>query len=98
MVEELSVHHDRLSNQARFIQLIISKELVINNRKRAVVVADLRAREFRPFPKIVKVHLAVEVNDEAEDADDALAAVNADSDYDYLMGMSLYSLTAEKVR
>ena len=94
--------HDRLSNQARFIKLIISKELNINNRKRAVVVTDLRTREFRPFPKVTKVHLAnpaagAEEDEEAEEeAKDAKGG--ADSDFDYLLGMALYSLTAEKVR
>lgn len=103
LVEELSLMHDRLSNQARFIKLIISKELSINNRKRAVVVADLRTREFRPFPKIVKVHLAVAAAGGEEDDDEAEEEVvdakgGADSDFDYLLGMALYSLTAEKVR
>lgn len=101
LVEELSIMHDRLSNQARFIQMIISKELVINNKKRAVVVADLRAREFRAFPKVVKVHVAAEVDEGEEgDADEAVvdSKGSSESDFDYLLSMALYSLTAEKVR
>ncbi|GAA5946881.1 hypothetical protein JCM3775_000936 [Rhodotorula graminis] len=99
LVGELELVHERLSNQARFIQLIISRELVVSNRKRADVVAELRKRNFRPFPKVAKAHVAGDV-DEAEqlgDEEDADAQPGADSDYDYLMSMAIYSLTAEKV-
>jgi len=99
LVGELELVHERLSNQARFIQLIISRELVVSNRKRADVVAELRKRNFRPFPKVAKAHVAGDV-DEAEhlgDEEDADAQPGADSDYDYLLGMAIYSLTAEKV-
>lgn len=58
LVGELELVHERLSNQARFIQLIISRELVVSNRKRADVVAELRKRNFRPFPKVAKAHVA----------------------------------------
>ena len=67
--------------------MIISKELIISNLKKSVIVADLRAKSFRPFPKTGKT---AAVADEEEDD-------GADSDYDYLLGMALYSLTAEKV-
>ncbi|BGP42027.1 DNA topoisomerase 2 [Rhodotorula kratochvilovae] len=99
LVGELELVHERLSNQARFIQMIISKELVVASRKRADVVAELRKRDFRPFPKVAKAHVAGDV-DEAEqlgDEEDALATPGQDSDYDYLLGMAIYSLTAEKV-
>lgn len=59
------------------------------------VVADLRELGFRPVPKVAKVHVAADPDDEEND-DDALQG--ADSDYDYLLSMALYSLTAERVR
>ena len=77
--------------------MIISKELVINNKKRASVVAELRAKKFRPFPKVVKPFVAEadeQVENEIEELDEE---GGADSDFDYLLGMALYSLTAEKV-
>lgn len=78
--------------------MIITKELVINNKKRAVVVAELRAKNFRPFPKVVKVFVATAAEEEAENEIEELDEKGgADSDYDYLLGMALYSLTAEKV-
>lgn len=80
--------------------MIISKELIIANKKRALVVAELRAKNFRPFPKVAKVVVAgAELEDEEVGADDvADAKGGVDSDFDYLLGMALYSLTAEKVR
>lgn len=88
--------HEKISNQARFITMIIKKELVISNRKRSVIVAELRAKNFRPFPKVQKAVIAGAV-DEEEEVEDVNAEGGADSDYDYLLQMSLSSLTAEKV-
>lgn len=97
VVNELTNAHDKLSNQARFIQMIITRELVISNRKRSVIVADLRSKDFRPFPKVAKAIVAGAV-DEEEEEEDVEAEGGLDSDYDYLLGMALSSLTAEKVR
>ncbi|GAA6023335.1 hypothetical protein JCM10207_005750, partial [Rhodosporidiobolus poonsookiae] len=101
LVADLELVHDRLSNQARFIQMIINKELVLSNRKRAVIVADLRKHNFRPFPKVQKAHVAGDVDEagerDPEDEEDPEAAAGADSDFDYLLNMSLSSLTAERV-
>lgn len=93
VVAELTFAHEKLSNQARFIQMIITKELVISNRKRNVIVAELRAKNFKPIPKIRKAQVAADP--EADDNEDE--ATGADSDFDYLLGMALFSLTAEKV-
>jgi DNA topoisomerase-2 len=95
VVAELTNAHDKLSNQARFIQMIISKELVLNNRKRSAIVVELRAKNFRPFPKVQKAQVAGAV-DEEEEVEDVDAEGGLDSDYDYLLGMALSSLTAEK--
>jgi DNA topoisomerase-2 len=98
LVADLELVHDRLSNQARFIQMIIKKELVLSNRKKKDIVAELRKKDFRPFPKVQKAHVAGDVDEagEGEGLDEEEAG--ADSDYDYLLQMSLSSLTAEKVR
>lgn len=77
--------------------MIITRELVISNRKRSVIVADLRSKDFRPFPKVAKAIVAGAV-DEEEEEEDVEAEGGLDSDYDYLLGMALSSLTAEKVR
>jgi DNA topoisomerase-2 len=37
-----------------FLLLVIKKELVLASRKKAEIVAELRKRDFRPFPKVQK--------------------------------------------
>lgn len=75
--------------------MIIDKELVVSNRKKADIVAELRKKQFRPFPKVTKAKAAGETEDVVEDED---AESDGDlSDYDYLLGMAIWSLTKEKV-
>ncbi|KAF9569788.1 type II DNA topoisomerase [Agrocybe pediades] len=95
MANELQTMFERLSNQARFVQMIIDKKLVVSNRKKADIVADLRKFEFRPFPKAAGKQKAEQADEEEED-DDAGDTGSA-SDFDYLLGMAIWSLTKEKV-
>jgi DNA topoisomerase II len=100
---------DKLNNQARFIQMIVDKQLVVSNRKKADIVNDLRKHNFRPFAKIAVAKKAGETADAMEDEDDdnntdadevdsrGQSANAATSDYDYLLGMAIYSLTKEKI-
>ena len=57
--------------------MIVNKELVVSNRKKADIVAELRKLDFRPFSKVSKAKKAgeteelVEIDDEEnEDEDD----------------------------
>lgn len=97
LVEELKTVYERLSNQARFVQMIVSRQLIVNNRKRADLVAELREKDFRPFPKAKKAKVVGEVNDEEQDPDDVEAEGSGSNDFDYLLSMPIYNLTKEKV-
>lgn len=72
--------------------MIVDKELVISNRKKADIIVDLKKHKFRPFPKIKKAKEAGEEEEALEDD------TSSGSDYDYLLGMAISSLTKEKVR
>lgn len=96
MCDELERQYERLSNQARFVDMIIKKELVVSNKKKADLCTELRKLEFRPFPKVRKAKDAGE-DQEAQDDDEEDQPVGASSDYDYLLGMAIWSLTREKV-
>jgi DNA topoisomerase-2 len=88
----------RMNNQARFIQMIIDGKLVVSKKKKAVLVAELKKLNFTPFSKVDDAKKAGEQEDvqqEDEDEDSELE-VNA-SDYDYLLGMAIWSLTQERV-
>lgn len=98
MAEQLQLEFERLTNQARFISMIVSKDLVVSGRKRADVIADLRKKEFRPFPKISKAKAAGETEEVVENDDAEEDESNDGShDYDYLLNMAIYSLTKERI-
>ncbi|KAK2461741.1 hypothetical protein APHAL10511_006204 [Amanita phalloides] len=85
---------DKFNNQARFVQMIVDKELVVSNRKKADIVAELRKLKFRPFPKVV----TAKANDNEDNVDEEEEEdLGTDGDYDYLLGMAIWSLTKEKI-
>lgn len=96
LANELQDQLDKLSNQARFIKMIVTKELVVSGRKKVDIVAELRKKQFRPFSKVKKAKAAGEteevVEEEEEEEESAVS-----TDYDYLLGMAISSLTKEKV-
>ncbi|KAF1911165.1 DNA topoisomerase [Ampelomyces quisqualis] len=94
MEKELS----RMNNQARFIQMIIDGKLVVSKKKKAILVAELKKLNFTPFPKVEDAKKAGEIEDvqEEDEEEETELAVNA-SDYDYLLGMAIWSLTQERV-
>ncbi|KAF8349867.1 DNA topoisomerase II [Amanita rubescens] len=95
LAEEMQNILDKLNNQARFVQMIVDKELVVSNRKKADIVAELRKLKFRPFPKVTSAK--VNENEEKADEDEEEEELGNDSDYDYLLGMAIWSLTKEKI-
>jgi len=102
LVNDLTLMYERLSNQARFVLMIIEKKLVVSNRKKADIVAELRKLEFRPFPVKPKPKTAGDPDqadeegaEEEEVAD--LSAAGTAGDFDYLLGMAISRLTAEQV-
>ncbi|QPG73647.1 hypothetical protein FOA43_000959 [Brettanomyces nanus] len=51
MVTDLSNQLEKLSSQARFVEMIIEKDLVVNNKKRPVIVKELQNKGFPGFDK-----------------------------------------------
>ncbi|KAF9535792.1 DNA topoisomerase [Crepidotus variabilis] len=106
LANELETTFSKLTNQARFIQMIVDKQLVVSNRKKVDIITDLRKHKFRPFSKIAAAKTTGETEPALEDDDeadaDAVAANGANgetlADFDYLLGMPIWSLTKEKIR
>lgn len=102
MLSELQKDLLKMSNQARFIKMIIDGRLVVSKKKKAALVAELQKLGFDRFPKIADARKegefepVVQEEDQDNDADDAATAAGA-SDYDYLLGMAIWSLTMERV-
>ncbi|EZF32142.1 DNA topoisomerase 2 [Trichophyton interdigitale MR816] len=100
LLSELQTQLDKLSNQARFVQMIIDGKLVISKKKKAVLIQELQEKGFKPFPKVVGTPEPGEAGDveEEEDEEEETTTAAASSDaYDYLLSMPLWSLTQERV-
>jgi DNA topoisomerase II len=74
--------------------MIVDKELVVSNRRKADIVAELRRLKFRPFPKTV----SAKTDDGEDNGEQEEEEEGNDSDYDYLLSMAIWSLTKEKAR
>eukprot|EP00971_Amphidinium_carterae_P000865 16916-Amphidinium_carterae.1 len=140
LVRRLTRECDKLSEQARFVQMVVRKEIAIKRRKILDLVADLRSRKFKAFHELKGQDIAKDTvpseegnNEEAdeeresdEDEDDgddvagltgemadessggasgskpaggrkASPTAQAQKDFEYLLGMPISTLTAEKV-
>ncbi|CAN9376878.1 unnamed protein product [Alternaria alternata] len=73
-LQVMEKEHLKMTNQARFIQMIIDGKLTVSKKKKAVLVQELKKLGFAPFPKVEDAKAAGEVNA---------------NDYDYLLGMAI---------
>ena len=118
----------RLSNQARFILEICEKSLVIERKKKKVMIAELIRKNYdagmylKKYLKYTFTHiftipllsldpvkrwkaaqakkekaLSEDVAPVDSDSDSDLEEDAKDADYDYLLGMPMWSLTQEKI-
>ena len=69
---------------------IISQKLVVHNRKKIELLAELKQRKYDPIFKTAKS------DSSPEDQDDESQG-SSDHGYDYLLSMPIWSLTLEKV-
>ena len=91
LLRELERELDKLSNQAKFIRMIVDGELVISKKKKAVLVQELRSKKFKPIPKVSDARKEGEFEPAAQDdadAEDGTQENEGASDYDYLLGVS----------
>jgi DNA topoisomerase-2 len=86
----------QLENRVRFILAVINKTLVVSNRPKADLIKELVREGYTPFRKSKKDKKGKDkekAETKEEDEDDA-----TDRDYDYLLGMKIWSLTKERVK
>ncbi|KAG7839161.1 hypothetical protein KL942_003523 [Ogataea angusta] len=106
MADLFSNQFEKLSYQAKFVKMIIDRELNINNKKRVNLVKELKQLGFPGFDKHNKPIRPTELKEEDDEEDISEAAADptlvvqekktAVSAYDYLLGMPLWSLTSER--
>ena len=87
MLAELNKQLRKLSNQARFVQMIIKKELVVSNKKRAALITELQKLKFDVISNKKDAEKAGEtepvVEEEEEEQDDS----DVGDGYNYLLGV-----------
>ena len=91
MRKELKV----LENKARFVEEVCKGELVVSNRKRTELLAELSERGYDLYPRDEK-----KAETDEDDIDDEVEESASDADlakgYEYLLGMKIWSLTFER--
>ncbi|CAI7859235.1 unnamed protein product [Closterium sp. NIES-53] len=107
-LEQLRNELIKLDNRVRFILAVVRGEIIVSNRKKAELLAELKEKKFAPLPKS-KVGSSggsstaadEEGDDEGEESGEeegVSKAKGGDGGYDYLLGMPLWSLTLERVQ
>ncbi|RKP15252.1 DNA topoisomerase [Piptocephalis cylindrospora] len=105
MERVLEEEWEELSAKARFILEVVSELLVLNRRRKADIVQDLRKRGYLAIPPGGRGKRRRGELDQAEDQPEAQEGgeegeegeKNVSRDYDYLLSMPLHSLTTERV-
>ncbi|AQK54476.1 DNA topoisomerase 2, partial [Zea mays] len=100
LLKSIKLDLKKLENKVRFIRCVVDNEIIVNNRKRADLFLELRQKNFDPFPKKKKraEPAAVGALEEEENEESPEAAGAEPSDYEYLLSMSIGTLTLEKIQ
>ena len=85
---------DRLSNQARFVQMIIDNKLTISKKQKNVLMAELKKLGFKAYAKLEDAKTAGEEQQVAEELGDEEDAAMGARDYDYLLGVCSFSISS----
>jgi DNA topoisomerase II len=68
---------------------IIENKLVVSKKKKPVLVAELRKRDYEAFPKLTGAQKAGEIDDVVENEEEVAADEDSGArDFDYLLGVS----------
>ncbi|KAJ8637994.1 hypothetical protein MRB53_012261 [Persea americana] len=103
MLESLELELLKLDNKVRFILAVVNGEIIVNNRKKADLLIELKQKGFTPsFPNKTKSGNAA-AEDEAAESEENEEDVGNHSgvkagDYAYLLAMPIGTLTLEKVQ
>ncbi|KAJ8686672.1 hypothetical protein QAD02_022466 [Eretmocerus hayati] len=98
----LQAESAKLSNQARFILEKCDGNLVIENKKKKDMIAELVRRGYDSDPVVAwkltqnRDEVLEEAAENVEDEAAASATVIEKENYDYLLGMTMWNLTKEK--
>ncbi|KAH6607636.1 dna topoisomerase ii [Trichoderma cornu-damae] len=87
----------KLKNQARFIQEIIDGVLIVGKKKKDVLVKELRDCKYEAFPPVKNNNTKKSAEEEEDEDEEDGEGSGGARDYDYLLSMPIWSLTAERL-
>ncbi|KAK9768521.1 DNA topoisomerase 2 [Basidiobolus ranarum] len=90
LLSQLNQKKEDLENKARFIREITNGTLRVQNRKKAEILVELKEKGYRSVVKMKE-------NRSDETQKDDMAIDSEVTDYNYLLGMPIWSLTKEKI-
>ena len=103
LISKLTREVETLNNKVRFILAVINEELIIRKKKKVVLVKELLQKGFATKSQLNKIfneptiHTEVQEAKEQEVESEGEQAEVPAKEYDYLLGMPMWSLTYEKV-
>ncbi|KAJ3252865.1 DNA topoisomerase 2 [Boothiomyces macroporosus] len=86
LLADLTAEHLKCENRVRFVLEIIDGKLIVQNRKKAELLAELKAKKYDPI-------FRKGANAPEDDEDNT-----SSHGYDYLLSMPIWNLTMEKVQ
>jgi DNA gyrase/topoisomerase IV subunit A len=100
LIKKLELEKMILSNKARFVEEVCAGDLIVSNRKRKEILADLQTRGYDLVSKDAKKDEMTSIDEEEESdtisADDEPSTAALAKGFEYLLGMKIWSLTYEK--
>ncbi|CAG9330918.1 unnamed protein product [Blepharisma stoltei] len=103
LVSQTTAEVTIISNKVRFILEVINNELIINKKQKAILITELKRKgfttksELEKIFKDPKIHQVEDKETEQENDEVVESGTIKAKEYDYLLGMPLWSLTYEKV-
>ena len=103
MISRLNRDCEILANKVRFILAVVNSELVINKKQKAALVKELHSKGFATIRQLNMIFTDPEIHNDGESVKESTESeteaglVVPSKEYDYLLGMPLWSLTFEKV-
>ena len=95
LLEKMGKDLKTLSNKARFVEEVCKGDLIVSNRKRSELLADLVERGYDLCPNNEKKE-SEEENDENVVVEESTSDAELAKGYEYLLGMKIWSLTFER--
>jgi phosphosulfolactate synthase (CoM biosynthesis protein A) len=88
-LSEMHRELEKWTNQARFVQMIVDGKLVVSKKRKTDLVAELKQKGFKGFPKVKDAIKEGELEPIADNDEEIEADIETGANaYDYLLGVS----------